>query len=337
MKHTHILLGHGSGGRLSHELITQVFLKHFGKPVVGFLTDAAVLNENHGQLAFTTDSFVVDPLFFPGGDIGKLAVAGTVNDLAVSGAEPLALSAAFIIEEGLPMEVLEKVVHSMASEAERAGVRIVAGDTKVVERGKADKLFITTSGVGRIMSGGENIATARDIQPGDLILINGSIGDHGMAVMAARNQLNIGSEVSSDCACLHELCQQAVHAGGIRFMRDATRGGLAAVLAELCENRSFGIDLYEEKIPVSEGVRGMCELLGFDPLHVANEGKVVMVVAPEKAQALLENLQLHPLASGASIIGKITGDHAGKIWLHTQVGGKRLVDLPAAEQLPRIC
>ncbi|MCE1201171.1 MAG: hydrogenase expression/formation protein HypE [Bacteroidia bacterium] len=337
MKHTHILLGHGSGGRLSHELITKVFLKHFGKPAGGFLSDAAVLNENHGQLAFTTDGFVVDPLFFPGGDIGKLAVAGTVNDLAVCGAEPLALSAAFIIEEGLPLEVLEKVVLSMANEAAKAGVRIVAGDTKVVERGKADKLFITTSGVGRIMSGAENIASAQDVQPGDLILINGSIGDHGMAVMTARSQLNIGSVVQSDCACLHELCREAIGSGGIHFMRDATRGGLAAVLAELCENRPFGIDLYEEKIPVSEGVRGMCELLGFDPLHVANEGKVVIVVAPEKAQALLENLQFHPLASGASIIGKITEDHDGKIWLHTQVGGKRLVDLPAGEQLPRIC
>ncbi len=337
MKHSHILLGHGSGGRLTHELITGLFLKNFGQASGSFLTDAALLNILSGQPAFTTDGFVVDPLFFPGGDIGKLAVAGTVNDLAVAGAEPLALSAAFIIEEGLPLETLERVVQSMADEARRAGLSIVAGDTKVVERGKADKLFITTSGLGRIRPGAENIATAGDVQPGDLVLINGSIGDHGMAVMAARNQLNIGSAVVSDCACLHDLCYLAVDNGGIRFMRDATRGGLAAVMAELCMNRSFGIDLNEQKIPVSEGVRGMCELLGFDPLHIANEGKVVMVAAPDKANSLLEKMHQHPLGYNSAIIGKITAEHPGKVWLHTFVGGKRLVDLPAGEQLPRIC
>lgn len=337
MKHTHILLGHGSGGRLSHELITQLFLKYFGQPADGFLTDAALLNSQTGRLAFTTDSFVVDPLFFPGGDIGKLAVAGTVNDLAVSGAEPLALSAAFIIEEGLPLETLVEVVRSMANEASRSGLRIVAGDTKVVERGKADKLFITTSGIGRIRPGAENIASAKDVQPGDLILINGSIGDHGMAVMAARNQLNIGSGLTSDCACLHDLCYLAIENGGVRFMRDATRGGLAAVLAELCEKRSFGIDLNEALIPLTDGVRGMCELLGFDPLHVANEGKVVMVVSPEKSQTLLEKVKNHPLGRDAAIIGVVTENHPSKVWLLTQVGGKRLLDLPAGEQLPRIC
>ncbi|MBK9290062.1 MAG: hydrogenase expression/formation protein HypE [Bacteroidetes bacterium] len=336
-RHTHILLGHGSGGRLTHELIKSLFLKHFRQADEHFLTDSALLDPGKGQIAFTTDSFVVDPLFFPGGDIGKLAVAGTVNDLAVSGARPLFLSAAFVIEEGLSIDMLETVVQSMAREAANAGVRIVAGDTKVVERGKADKLFITTSGIGQILPGAGNIARAAEVMPGDLILINGSIGDHGMAVMAARNQLSIGTDVVSDCACLHQLTELAVAHGGLHFMRDATRGGLAAVLAELCENRPFGIDLFEEKIPVSDGVRGMCELLGFDPLHVANEGKVVMVVSREKAPGLMDMLRQHPLGGQAAIIGTITENHPAKVWLHTAVGGTRLIDLPAGEQLPRIC
>jgi hydrogenase expression/formation protein HypE len=337
MKHTHILLGHGSGGRLTHELINKLFLKHFGSSDNSFPTDAALLQLRSGGLAFTTDSFVVDPLFFPGGDIGKLAVAGTVNDLAVSGAEPFVLSAAFIIEEGLPIQTLERVVISMAAEAEKAGVRIVAGDTKVVEKGKADKLFITTSGIGRMLPNASHIASASTVQIGDLILINGSIGDHGMAVMSARNQLNISIEVSSDCACLNQITRNAVALGGLRFMRDATRGGLAAVMAELCENRPYGIDLFEDTIPIHDGVRGMCELLGFDPLHVANEGKVVMVVSPEKANEMLHMLHQHALGAQAAIIGEITGKHPAKVWLHTSVGGTRLLDLPAGEQLPRIC
>ncbi|HMM11321.1 MAG TPA: hydrogenase expression/formation protein HypE [Bacteroidales bacterium] len=337
MRHTHILLGHGSGGRLTHELISRLFMQYFGPPEGGFFTDSALIEAVAGDLAFTTDSFVVDPLFFPGADIGRLAVAGTINDLAVSGAQPLALSAAFIIEEGLPMEILEKVVVSMAAEAKAAGVRIVAGDTKVVERGKADKLFITTSGIGRLMNEARGVAMASDVKPGDRIVINGSIGDHGMAVMVARNQLNIKSNIVSDCACLHELTQLALNNGGIKFMRDATRGGLAAVMAELCGKRSFGIDLFEENIPVSDSVRGMCELLGFDPLHVANEGKVVMVVSADKATTLLQHLRAHPLGRHAEIIGEITDKHPSKIWLHTSVGGTRLLDLPAGEQLPRIC
>lgn len=337
MKHSHILLGHGSGGRLTHELISHLFLKYFGQPESGFPTDAALLAIPSGSLAFTTDSFVVDPLFFPGGDIGKLAIAGTVNDLAVSGAEAMFLSAAFIIEEGLPVDTLEKVVKSMAEEAANAGVKVVAGDTKVVERGKADKLFITTTGVGLMPPSAIHIATAKNVQPGDLIVINGSIGDHGMAVMAARNQLNIGSDVRSDCACLNEITRLAMQFGDIRFMRDATRGGLAAVMAELCENRPYGIDLFEEKIPITDGVRGMCELLGFDPLHVANEGKVVMVVSADKADGLIELLRKHPLGSQAAVIGSVTDKHPARVWLHTIVGGTRLLDLPAGEQLPRIC
>ncbi|MDO8897795.1 MAG: hydrogenase expression/formation protein HypE [Bacteroidales bacterium] len=338
MKQTHILLGHGSGGRLSHELIRNLFVRHFHNPLLEQQGDAALIDVNSKKLAFTTDSFVVDPLFFPGGDIGKLAVAGTVNDLAVSGAVPKYLSAGFIIEEGFPLEMLEKVVISMAAEAQKAGVLIVTGDTKVVEKGKCDKLFINTAGVGEMIKGAENIATGSTIEAGDIILINGSVGDHGMAVMGARNQLNISAGILSDCACLNQLTEMAIkQTNAIKFMRDATRGGLGTVMAELCEGRNFGIQLFEENIPMKEGVRGMCELLGFDPLYVANEGKVVVVVSPDAAEQLLKLFRAHPLGKEAVIIGEITSAHAGRTWLETSIGGSRIVDMPAGEQLPRIC
>jgi len=336
MKQKNILLGHGSGGHLTHELIESIFLKHFNNPTLNLLSDAALLATEKGKIAFTTDSFVVDPLFFPGGDIGKLAIAGTVNDLAVQGARPAFLSVGFILEEGLSMETLENVVRSMAEEATKAGIQIVTGDTKVVERGKCDKIFINTSGIG---SFDENFSALgiEHIKTGDKILINGSIGDHGMAVMSARNQLNISTNVESDCTSLNGLIDSLNEfKSQIRFMRDATRGGLATVSSELCKHQDFGIKLFD-KIPVNEGVRGICELLGFDPLYVANEGKVVMVVAEKIADKVLDTLKNHELGKVAAIIGEITSSHAGKCFLETQIGGNRIVDMLAGEQLPRIC
>ncbi len=333
-----ILLGHGSGGRLSHDLIKDLFIKYFQNDLLLPQGDAAVLPSHSEKLAFTTDSFVVDPIFFPGGNIGNLAVAGTVNDLAVSGAVPEYLSVGFILEEGFPLSQLEEIVRTMAQEANKAGIKIVTGDTKVVERGKADKIFINTSGIGHFHPDNEDITSGKNIKPGDKILINGTIGDHGMAVMSARNQLLIQSPVDSDCACLNGLISDALEIkNAIRFMRDATRGGLGTVLSELCEDKTYGINIYEETVPVQECVRGMCELLGFDPLYVANEGKVVMVVDKNAADLILQKLQNHPLGKSAAIIGEITSEHNGKTWLYTISGGKRIVDMPAGEQLPRIC
>lgn len=337
MKIDHILLGHGSGGKLSHDLINQLFYKLFRNPILETKGDAAILSIDPNQIAFTTDSFVVSPLFFPGGDIGKLAVAGTVNDLAVSGASPKFLSAGFIIEEGLPFKVLEKIVISMAEEAKKAGVFIVTGDTKVVGKGQCDQLFINTSGIGICHEEASQLTVGSQIQSGDVILINGSIGDHGMAIMSERNQLNIKASISSDCTCLNELTEIALKIGGIRFMRDATRGGLGTVVTEMVENKAFGINLDESQIPVKENVRGMCELLGFDPLYVANEGKLVLVVNQQKAQAVLEAFRNHNLGKEASIIGQITNQHPGRVWMQTVAGGNRIVDMMAGEQLPRIC
>lgn len=333
-----ISLGHGSGGRLSHDLIKNLFVKHFSNPLLSAQGDSAIITSAPTQLAFTTDSYVVDPLFFPGADIGKLAVAGTVNDLAVSGAVPKYLSAGFIIEEGLDYDVLESVVISMALEAKKAGVQIVTGDTKVVDKGKCDKLFINTAGIGFLQPDSVDYASARRIKVGDKIIINGYIGDHGMAVMAARNQLHIQADLVSDCACLHGLIAQLdKHKNHIRFMRDVTRGGLATVATEISHDTQLGIELYEAHIPVRENVRGICELLGFDPLYVANEGKVLLVVAPEKADAVLQDLHTHDLGKNAAIVGQITQDHPQRVWLHTSIGGTRLVDMLAGEQLPRIC
>lgn len=333
-----ILLGHGSGGRLSNELIRNMFVRYFSNETLSGMTDSALLAMGSENIAFTTDSFVVDPLVFPGGDIGKLAVAGTVNDLAVAGAIPLYLTAAFIIEEGFRLELLEQIVASMAEEAAKAGVFIVSGDTKVVERGKCDKLFINTSGIGRQREGAGKVATGCDIKPGDAIIVNGFIGDHGMAVMSARKQINVQAGILSDCASLNQMIDEVwIKSGGIRFMRDATRGGLGAVSSELVSGKPWGIDLFEEKIPLRQEVRGMCEVLGFDPVYVANEGKVVMVVDQQHASKALDVMRSHVLGIHAEIIGTVTTAHPGRVWMKTSVGGSRIVDLPAGEQLPRIC
>jgi hydrogenase expression/formation protein HypE len=333
-----ILLGHGSGGKLTHQLISGLFMKYFSNPHLDLQTDSAVIAVKGGHIAFTTDSFVVDPIFFPGGDIGKLAVCGTVNDIAVSGAQPLWLSAAFIIEEGFPMADLERVVSGMAQEAGRAGVKIVTGDTKVVGRNQCDKLFITTTGLGIIQAKDLGIGTGEKMMPGDKIIINGSIGDHGMAIMSARNDLQLSSPLLSDCASLNGLIKSVMKASNnIRFMRDATRGGLSAVIGELVREKPHGLVIHEEDIPLKENVRGMCELLGFDPMYVANEGKVLIVAAADDAQNILKTMQKHEYGREARIIGEIVSDHPGKAWLKTCVGGNRIIDLPAGEQLPRIC
>lgn len=333
-----ILLGHGSGGKLTRELIHRLFVKHFNNQILAIQSDSAILTTNSRNLSFTTDSFVVDPIFFPGGDIGKLAVAGTVNDLAVSGARPLYLSCSFILEEGFYLDQLENIVKSMAEEAKTAGVIIVTGDTKVVDRGKCDKIFINTSGIGILDKNKKDISTGKKISKGDRIIINGSVADHGMAILSARNEMNLSAEILSDCASLNHMIQDVIDEGiEINFMRDATRGGLATVLAELAEGKYYGIKVKETSIHVNENVRGMCEILGFDPLYVANEGKVVMVVSEKDTERTLQILRANKLGKNASAIGQIVDQHPGKAWLETEIGGKRIIDLLAGEQLPRIC
>lgn len=338
IKNDKVLLGHGSGGKLSHDLISSLFVKYFKNDYLDKQTDAAILEISETQLSFTTDSFVVDPIFFPGGDIGKLAICGTVNDLAVSGATPLFLSAGFIIEEGFPFQDLEAIVRSMAAEAKKAGIVIVTGDTKVVNRGKCDKIFINTAGIGKIGKQHLHIGEGSNIKPGDKIIINGSIGDHGMAVLTARKELNIQSDIRSDCASLNGLIQNVLAVTeGIKFMRDATRGGLATVLAELAEKKDFGITIDESQIPVDRKVRAFCELLGFDPLYVANEGKVVIVVDAVSAEKVISVMTEHEFGRQARIIGEITASYPGKAFINTGIGGKRIIDMLAGEQLPRIC
>ncbi|MCL7451419.1 MAG: hydrogenase expression/formation protein HypE [Anaerolineae bacterium] len=349
-----ILLAHGSGGKLSHDLVERLFLRHFDNPTLLQLDDAAVLpmpgmsgpahqppragQPANPRLAFTTDSYVVSPLFFPGGDIGKLAVCGTVNDLSMSGARPLWLSAGFIIEEGLPLADLERIVASMASTAEEAGVQIVAGDTKVVDRGSADRLFINTAGVGVVapdveMSGDRGRA-------GDVVLISGTIGDHGMTIMTQREGLQFDSPLVSDCAALNGMVARllaAVPAGSIHCLRDPTRGGLATTLNELAARSGVGIEVEEMAVPVRDAVRGSCELLGLDPFYVANEGKLVALVAPQAASAALTALRAHPLGGEANVIGQVTADHPGRVVLRTALGARRVLDMLVGEQLPRIC
>ncbi|MFC2100608.1 hydrogenase expression/formation protein HypE [Bacteroidota bacterium] len=333
-----ILLGHGSGGKLSQDLIKNLFVRYFDNPVLKMQTDAALLKVDSKHISFTTDSYVIDPIFFPGGNIGKLAVDGTINDLAVSGAIPLYLSASFIIEEGFHYNDLEKIVISMAEEAKQANVLIVTGDTKVVNKGKCDKVFINTAGIGFISEENLTISSGEQINIGNKIIINGTIGDHGMAVMTAREGVNISSNIISDSSPLNDLIQKCLKStDGIRFMRDATRGGLATICCELVSGKNFGMKLYEEKIPVNEPVKGICELLGFDPLYVANEGKVVMVVSSDQADKVIDEMSKHPLGKQSAVIGEITEAHPGMTILETEIGGSRIVDMLAGEQLPRIC
>ena len=331
-----IQLAHGGGGRLTHELVRKLFRQSFANPHLDPLLDAAVLPEQTGRPAITTDSYVVDPLFFPGGDIGKLAVCGTVNDLSMVGAKALYLTAGFILEEGLALADLERVVSSMADTARDAGIRIVAGDTKVVERGKADHLFINTAGLGWIPDG-LNLSP-KNVCPGDRILLSGSVGDHGMAVLCQREGLEFTTSFLSDCAPLNGLVQTLLgRHRGIRVMRDPTRGGVATTLVELAQNGGCGFEIDETRVPVHDGVRAACELLGLDPLYVANEGKLVCVVSAKEADSVLETTRKHPFGEEAEIIGEVVEDHPQRVVLKTMLGVKRLLDMPAAEQLPRIC
>jgi hydrogenase expression/formation protein HypE len=331
-----ILLGHGSGGKLYRDLVRDVFVAAFSNPVLDSLDDAATLVAP-GRIAFTTDGHVVQPLRFPGGDIGRLAVAGTVNDLATAAARPLALSAAFIIEEGFAVDELVAVCESMRATADEAGVAIVTGDTKVVQRGAADGLYITTTGVGEIVTAHD--VSAASVREGDVVIISGGVGEHALAVLAARGDFHFTTPLESDCAPLWALVEAALTAGdeGVRFMRDPTRGGLATVLAELAETTGLGVDVDEESIPVLPAVKSACDLLGYDPLSLANEGKMVFAVAPEGAAAVLEALRGRPEGARAARIGVVTAAHPGKVALRTVYGTRRVLDMPVGELLPRIC
>ncbi len=330
-----ILLAHGSGSRLSHDLIENNFLPPLANPLLSRLDDSAVFDLS-GRLAFTTDSYVVSPIFFPGGDIGKLAVCGTVNDLSMSGATPLYLSLSFIIEEGLKIGELKKVVGSIKAAAEEAGVKIITGDTKVVNRGSADKLFINTSGIG-IIPEGVDISGA-NARMGDKIILSGTIGDHGIAVMSQREGLKFSVPVQSDCAPLNKLVLDMLKASSkINCLRDPTRGGLATTLNEFARQSRVGITIEEEKILVRDGIRAACELLGFDPLYVANEGKLVAIVAPEDAKKILARMKRNNYGAEAAIIGEVTDEHKGKVIMRTRLGASRIVDMLSGELLPRIC
>ena len=334
--HDHVLLGHGSGGKLSAELVQQIFLPGFSNPALARLDDQAILSVNGCRLAFTTDSFVVKPLFFPGGDIGSLAVHGTINDLAMGGAQPLFLSTAFILEEGLPFEVLRRVVHSMKKAAEAAGVQVVTGDTKVVEKGNCDNLFINTTGIGLVPDGVE--MSADRARPGDKVLLSGAIGEHGIAILAQREGLQFESGIESDSAALHTLVAAMLQVTpDIRCMRDPTRGGLSSTLNEIAAQSRVSIELEESAILVREDVRGACELLGLDPLYVANEGKLVAIVKPEAADDVLEAMQNHQLGRQGRLIGSVTQGNAGLVTMRTTLGTSRIVDMLAGDQLPRIC
>jgi hydrogenase expression/formation protein HypE len=331
-----VLLAHGGGGTLMHQLIGKVFRPEFKNPLLDVGHDGAVLPAAGQRLAFTTDSFVVRPLFFPGGDIGSLAVHGTVNDLAMCGARPLYLSAGFILEEGLPMETLWRIVQSMGRAAEAAGVQLVTGDTKVVERGKGDGVFINTSGVGIIEH--DLTIAPQSVRPGDLILLNGDIGRHGIAVMAVREGLAFGTTIESDSAALSGLVLDLLRAGvEIHCLRDLTRGGLSSALVEIAETARVQIAIDERSIPVREEVQGACEILGLDPLYVANEGRFVAFVPSAAAEPALSILKAHPLGAGASVIGIVRGGQAGLVTMTTSIGGARMVDMLSGEQLPRIC
>jgi len=332
-----ITLGHGSGGRLSHELIKELFVKKFGNATLKRLEDSAVISGiKSSSLAFTTDSYVVRPLFFPGGDIGKLAVCGTVNDLSVMGAKPLCISLGLIIEEGLDFKVLEKITDSIKKAAKDAGVSIVTGDTKVVEKGSADKIFINTAGIG-IMRKGIN-PSASKIKPGDKVILSGSIGDHSIAILSARGQLGFKASIQSDCGILSCMIEDMLKAScDIRFMRDVTRGGLAGILNEIAEAASFGIAIDEENIPVSKPTQAACELLGFDPLYLANEGKLITFVSKKDAKKILKAMKNNKMGKHSKIIGEVVRSPRGKVYLNTAIGGRRLLDMMVADQLPRIC
>jgi hydrogenase expression/formation protein HypE len=330
-----LLLDYGSGGKASHRLISELFLKHFDNPALNRLDDAALLELN-GRVAMSTDSYTVDPIFFPGGDIGSLAVHGTVNDVAMLGARPLYLSSAFIMEEGLDMEVLERIVASMARAAREAGVVIVTGDTKVVPRGAVDKIFINTTGIGEILV--DPAPQGSRARQGDAILISGSMGDHGLTILSQREGLSFEAPVESDSASLNHLILKLLErVGEIHVLRDPTRGGLATTLNEIAGQSNMGFVVLENQIPIKDVVRSGCSFLGLDPLYLANEGKFICILPEEKAEQALAVLRSDPLGADACRIGSVVGEHPGKVVLQTALGGRRLLDMLEGEQLPRIC
>ena len=331
-----IQMAHGSGGKLSARLFQEVFFPAFANPALAEVHDGARLTVAGGRLAFATDSYVVKPRFFPGGDIGKLAVCGTVNDLAMTGAEPLYLSAGFILEEGLPIAELMEIVRSMQRMAVAAGVQIVTGDTKVVEKGAADGIYINTAGIGRLLPG-VDISAGR-VRPGQTVLLSGSLGDHGIAVMGERHGLTLPATVVSDCAPLNALVAELLAAvPAVSWLRDPTRGGLAAALNELAGQTGLGVMLEEADLPVKPEVAAVCDILGFDPLYLANEGKLIAIVENESAEEALAVLRRHPCGTDARAIGRMTDRPAGQVGLKTRIGGVRLLDMPLGDQLPRIC
>jgi hydrogenase expression/formation protein HypE len=330
-----ILLAHGSGGKLSHELVAKEFLPFLANPALNKLDDSAVF-EASGRMAFTTDGYVVNPIFFPGGDIGKLAIFGTVNDLSMSGARPLYLSLSAIIEEGFLLRELERIVQSIGKAAEEADVSIIAGDTKVVNRGQADKLFITTSGVGIVPPGVE--ISGANARAGDKVLLSGTIGDHGIAIMSQREGLKFSMTLKSDCAPLNKLVSQMLEVSSrIHCLRDPTRGGLATTLNELAGQSNAGIVIEETKVPVKEEVKAACELLGLDPIYVANEGKLVAIADPADADKILARMRKNRYGRDAAIIGEVTDQHPRKVVMRTKLGPSRIVDMLSGELLPRIC
>ncbi len=335
-QYPNVTLAHGGGGKLTQQLIEKMFLPSFSNSLLHAKHDGAVFDQPPAKLAFTTDSYVVHPLFFPGGDIGILSVNGTVNDLAMCGARPLYLSAGFILEEGLPMDTLWRVVQSMRQAAEHAGVQLVTGDTKVVDRGKGDGIFINTAGIGVVVSPIAVIPAS--IEPGDTIVLSGDIGRHGIAIMAVRESLEFESIIESDCAALSSIVMTLFETGiQIHCLRDLTRGGLASALVEIATAANLHMQIEENSIPVREDVRGACEILGFDPLYVANEGRFVSFVAARDAERTLQRMQAHPLGEQASIIGTVTAGKPGMVTLRNRIGTTRILDTLSGEQLPRIC
>lgn len=331
-----ITLSHGSGGKATNKLIEELFYKYFNNDILLQKNDSSVLPNIDGRIAVSTDSFVINPIFFEGGDIGKLSVCGTVNDLAMSGATPLYITVGFIIEEGLKLKELEKVVKSIAATAKKANVKIVAGDTKVVEKGNADKIYINTTGIGVIKD--EKYLSSENIKPGDKVIISGTLGDHGICIMSKRKNLDFHVSVKSDCGLLNKLIKKILsQSSNVRVLRDPTRGGLATTLNEFINESSNSILLYEEKLPVKEEVASMCEILGFEPLYIANEGKVVLIVAEEDAKKVLEIMKKDPMGKDAQIIGEIIENDNSVVYLKTEIGGTRILNMPVGELLPRIC
>ena len=336
MKSDKILLDHGSGGKISHRLTTEMLLPVFDNPILAELNDGAIFELNGNRMAFSTDSYTVDPIFFPGGNIGDLAINGTVNDIAMCGATPLYLSVGLIIEEGFARADLEKIINDMGTAAKKADVTVVTGDTKVVPKGAADRIFINTSGIGLIPPS-VNVASL-NAKVGDRIILSGTIADHGIAILTSREGLSFKSNLTSDTAPLNYMVKQMFAASNnIHVLRDPTRGGVGTALNEIAEKSKAGIKIYENKIPLKKEVVAACELLGFDPLYLANEGKLLSFVAPEDAAAVLAAIRMNPYGKDAAVIGEVIADHSGKVFMETRIGGGRLLDMLAGEQLPRIC